>query len=102
MMKKIIGMDVEETVAQLMPNNVELDLARSAWFDQAFAIWFYPFAKSSVLFNGSRGEAFFAACGEFAAKHKPAVARRKKAQTNNMADGKGTLVSAQSAQHHVG
>lgn len=74
MMKKIIGMDVEETVAQLMPNNVELDLARSAWFDQAFAIWFYPFAKSSVLFNGSRGEAFFAACGEFAAKHKTAAA----------------------------
>ena len=74
MMKKIISMDVEETIAQLMPNNVELDLARSAWFDQAFAIWFYPFAKSSVLFNGSRGEAFFAACGEFAAKHKTAAA----------------------------
>lgn len=54
------------------PAEIEDDLARSAWHDKAFAVWFGPFAKKTVLFNGARGEAFFTECAEFAKAHKAA------------------------------
>jgi len=54
--------------------DMESDLARSAWNDQIFAVWFAPFAKRNVLFNGSRGEDFFRECGEFAKRFKTAPA----------------------------
>lgn len=56
----------------IAPADMENDLARSAWFDKAFAVWFAPFAKRSVLFNGARGEDFFRQCGEFAKAHRTA------------------------------
>ena len=52
-------------LSSVVPAETELDLARSAWFDHVFAVWFAPFAKSQVLFHGTRGEAFFKECGEF-------------------------------------
>lgn len=56
----------------LAPAEMENDLARSAWHDKDFAVWFYPFAKKAVLFNGPRGEDFFRECGEFTKAHKTA------------------------------
>lgn len=54
------------------PVDMETDLARSAWYDKVFAVWFAPFAKRTVLFNGSLGEEFFRTCGEFAKNYKTA------------------------------
>lgn len=56
------------------PAEIENDLARSAWNDHQFAVWFMPYAKKDVLFNGGRGADFFLACGEFAKQHKAAPA----------------------------
>ena len=60
-------------LSSVVPAETELDLARSAWFDHVFAVWFAQFAKSQVLFHGTRGEAFFKECGEFSKKHKVAM-----------------------------
>lgn len=61
-----------ETKQLAMAAETENDLACSAWNDHVFAVWFMPFAKSDVLFNGGVAEAFFTECGEFAKKHKAA------------------------------
>lgn len=58
----------------LMSAQIEHDLARSAWFDKAFAMWFAPFVKDEILFHGARGEAYFRECGEFAKKFRAAPA----------------------------
>ncbi|OQA09451.1 MAG: hypothetical protein BWY66_00550 [bacterium ADurb.Bin374] len=67
-------MSEEKSVSLVEPADLENDLARSAWHDKAFAVWFAPFAKKAVLFNGARGEDFFRECGEFAKIHKAAPA----------------------------
>lgn len=62
------------SVSILHPSVIEVDLARSAWHDPVFAVWFSKFAKAEILFNGPRGEHFFRDCGEFARQHKAAAA----------------------------
>ena len=64
--------DEQSAVSTVEPASIENDLARSAWFDSAFAVWFMPYAKRNVLFNGARGEEFFRDCGEFAKTHRAA------------------------------
>jgi len=73
MAKKITTAGNEELVSTSLYAQMENDLACSAWHDKNFAVWFFPFAKADVLFNGSRGEAFFNECGTFAKAHKTAI-----------------------------
>lgn len=74
----------------LAPADMEADLARSAWHDKAFAVWFAPFAKRAVLLNGARGEAFFRECGDFAKAHKAAPAE--------VGDDAGSVLKSPAAQ----
>lgn len=69
-MAKKITSTIENYNALVIPAETENDLARSAWYDPAFAVWFEPFAKAEVLFNGTRGQQFFQECAEFAKTHK--------------------------------
>lgn len=73
MAKKITTAGNEDLVSTSLYAQMENDLACSAWHDKNFAVWFMPFAKGDVLFNGARGEAFFAECGAFAKAHKTSI-----------------------------
>ncbi len=53
---------------------MEYDLARSAWFDSQFALWFADHASADVLVSGAAGAEFFRICGEFSRKYKAAPA----------------------------
>lgn len=73
MAKKITDDGNKSLASTCLYAHMENDLACSAWHDKNFAVWFMPFAKGDVLFNGARGEAFFNECGAFAKEHKLAI-----------------------------
>ncbi len=52
---------------------MEHDLARSAWHDASFALWFGKHARADVLFGGAAASAFFTTCHDFAKKFKSAA-----------------------------
>lgn len=49
---------------------IEHDLARSAWYDDVFGLWFGKHAKSDVLFSGASGARFFQICHDFSKKFR--------------------------------